>query len=59
MIVNSKFTSEQKIRIIARELCQLDLDQVFIIPAIREIIDEAREELDSIEDKSGSDNATD
>lgn len=42
LIINSKLTEEEKIKIFAHELSQLDLDNVYVLPAIREIIDEER-----------------
>ena len=41
MIVQSSLHSAQKIKVIARELAQRDLQNVFLVPALREVIDEA------------------
>ena len=41
MIVQSSLNAAQKIKVIARELAQMDLQNVFLVPALREVIDEA------------------
>lgn len=41
MIVQSNLNAAQKIKVIARELAQMDLQNVFLVPALREVIDEA------------------
>jgi len=43
-IINKKLPDERKIEIVAQELSRLDLDNVFIVPAVRKLIDEAMEE---------------
>jgi len=48
LIVNSKLSIEQKIKIITRELSQLNLENIFVIPVIREIIDESQRESNLI-----------
>ncbi|NUO80536.1 hypothetical protein HUU05_10700 [candidate division KSB1 bacterium] len=40
MIVQSTLSEAQKIKALARELAQMDLQNVFIVPALREVIDE-------------------
>ena len=40
LIVNSRLPMEQKIKLIASELNSLDLNHIYIRPAIREIITE-------------------
>ncbi len=40
MIVQSNLSDAQKIKALARELAQMDLQDVFIVPALREVIDE-------------------
>jgi len=39
LIINSKATMKDKIRTIAEALKQFDLDQVYIRPALRELLD--------------------
>lgn len=39
LIVNKRLQDEQKIAIIARELGQLDLSGIFMVPAIRELLE--------------------
>jgi hypothetical protein len=41
MIVQNNLSTPQKIKILARELAQMDLQNVFLVPALREVIDEA------------------
>lgn len=38
IIVNKKLSAEKKINLIARELSKLDIENVFILPAVKEII---------------------
>jgi hypothetical protein len=45
LIVNSKLTEEEKIKIFTQALCQLDLNNVYMLPAIREIIQEEQETM--------------
>lgn len=40
MIVQSTLSEAQKIKALARELAHMDLQNVFIVPALREVIDE-------------------
>lgn len=44
LIVNSALTPVQKIKVLAGELSQLDLENVFMVPALRQIIDEVGKE---------------
>ncbi|MCI0515015.1 hypothetical protein L0128_17510 [candidate division KSB1 bacterium] len=46
LIINSKLPDEQKIKILAAELNRFDLENVYVLPAIRKIIEEQAEELD-------------
>ncbi|MEK7728696.1 MAG: hypothetical protein AAB354_09805 [candidate division KSB1 bacterium] len=41
VIVQNNLSAAQKIKILARELAQMDLQNVFLVPALREVIDEA------------------
>ncbi len=41
MIINSALSPAQRIRILARELAQMNLENVFIVPALRQVLDEA------------------
>jgi hypothetical protein len=43
IIVNKTLTNQQKIRVLARELALFDLEGIYIVPALRSIIDEYRE----------------
>lgn len=43
-IVNKKLPTERKIKIFAEDLSQLDLDNIFMVPAVRKIIDEVTEQ---------------
>ncbi|MBN1348863.1 hypothetical protein JXJ21_05595 [candidate division KSB1 bacterium] len=47
-ILNSKLSVDRKIRIIAKELSLLNLENVYILPAIREIIEEMQDESDLV-----------
>jgi len=41
MIVNSSLSSAQRIKVLARELAAMNLDDVFVVPALRDVIVEA------------------
>lgn len=41
VIVQNNLQAAQKIKILSRELAQMDLQNVFLVPALREAIDEA------------------
>ncbi len=41
LLVPNGLNPAQKIKVLARELAQMDLENVFIVPALREVIDEA------------------
>jgi len=43
-ILNNTMTPSQKIKILATELSQMELDNVFIVPAIRQVIDDVGKE---------------
>jgi len=45
LIINSKLTEEEKIKVFTQELARLDLNSVYMLPAIREIIQEEQEAL--------------
>jgi hypothetical protein len=47
LIVNSNLTDDEKIKVVATELNQLDLDNIYVLPAIREVIDEYAVETES------------
>jgi hypothetical protein len=40
MIINKKLSDDQKIKVLASAIAQLNLDNIYILPAIREIIEE-------------------
>jgi hypothetical protein len=40
MIINKKLSADQKIKVFASAIAQLNLDNIYILPAIREIIEE-------------------
>lgn len=42
IIINNSLLDSQKIAIIAKELAKLDLDDTFLVPEIREIIENGR-----------------
>ena len=42
IIVNSEYSRKKKIYLLTRELSRLDLDDVFIVPAIRKLIEKER-----------------
>ncbi|MDZ7272291.1 MAG: hypothetical protein ONB30_02540 [candidate division KSB1 bacterium] len=44
LIANAALPTRKKIRVLARELARLELDQVFVMPAVRRVIDAARQE---------------
>ncbi|MCR4439052.1 MAG: hypothetical protein QHJ34_09030 [bacterium] len=44
LIANAALPTRKKIRIIARELSRLALDQVFIVPAVRRVIEAERQD---------------
>ena len=39
LIVNKKLTPDIKVKIVATELSRLDLEDIFIVPALRAVID--------------------
>ncbi|MDZ7268065.1 MAG: ImmA/IrrE family metallo-endopeptidase [candidate division KSB1 bacterium] len=41
MIINSALAPAQRIRILARELAQMKLENVFIVPALRQVLEDA------------------
>ncbi len=41
LFVPSGLNPPQKVKVLARELAQMNLENVFIVPALREVIDEA------------------
>jgi|YNPNPStandDraft_1061719.scaffolds.fasta_scaffold88410_3 hypothetical protein len=43
LIANAALPTRKKIRLIARELSRLRLDQVFMVPAVRRVIDSERQ----------------
>jgi hypothetical protein len=43
-IVNSTMSPAQRIKVLAAELSQMDLENVFMMPAIRQVIDEVGKE---------------
>lgn len=43
LIINSKLTEEEKVKVFTQELARLDLNNVYMLPAIREIIQEEQE----------------
>ena len=45
IIIQKRLDDDLKIRILARELAQADLEHLYIVPALREIIEAAAEEL--------------
>lgn len=47
VIVQNNLQAAQKIKILARELAQMDLQNVFLLPALREAIDEATGAIDA------------
>lgn len=44
MIINKRLPDDQKIKIFANAIAQLNLDNIYILPAIREIIEEQLQE---------------
>lgn len=44
LILNSAMPPNQKIRILANELSQMELDNVFMVPALRQVIDDVGKE---------------
>ena len=40
IIINKALSNQAKIRVLARELGTLDLESIYIVPALRRIIDE-------------------
>ena len=44
LILNNAMTASQKIRILAGELSQMELDNVFMVPALRQVIDDVGKE---------------
>jgi hypothetical protein len=44
LIINSVATTAQRIRILATELSQMDIDNVFMVPALRQAIDDVGKE---------------
>ncbi len=44
LIANAALPTRKKIRLLARELGRLELDQVFVVPAVRRAIEAARQD---------------
>lgn len=44
LIVNSALSPAQKIKVLAGELSQMNLENVFMVPALRQIIDDVGKE---------------
>jgi hypothetical protein len=44
LILNSAMPPNQKIKILASELSQMELDNVFMVPALRQVIDDVGKE---------------
>ncbi|MBN2091394.1 hypothetical protein JW964_17410 [candidate division KSB1 bacterium] len=44
MIINKRLSDDQKIKVFARAIGQLNLENIYILPAIREIIEEQLKE---------------
>jgi hypothetical protein len=44
LIINSKATTKDKIKTLARALKYFDLDQIYILPALRELLDKLPEQ---------------
>jgi len=46
LIVHKKIPTAKKVQVIARELAQFDISDLFILPAVREIIDEYQDKTE-------------
>jgi len=44
LILNSAMPPNQKIKVLANELSQMELDNVFMVPALRQVIDDVGKE---------------
>jgi|YelNatPaOPRAMG01_1025707.scaffolds.fasta_scaffold00005_115 hypothetical protein len=44
IILNEKVPVTKQLRILARELARLEVDQVYLVPAVRELIESASDE---------------
>ena len=56
IIIQRKLETEQKIKILARELAQSDLEHKFVVPALRVVIEEARADLNKVEEVENASN---
>ncbi|MGH7496663.1 MAG: hypothetical protein ACREOO_30295 [bacterium] len=45
LFVPSALPAAQRVKVLARELAQMNVESVFIVPALRAVIDEARQAL--------------
>lgn len=59
LIVNAALPTRKKIRVLARELACLELDQVFVVPAVRRAIDAARHDQQTLHLSSTEEHAND
>jgi hypothetical protein len=48
MIVNSALSPAMRLKVLARELATMNLDEVFVLPALRETIQEAAGQGDTL-----------
>jgi hypothetical protein len=48
MIVNSALSPAMRLKVLARELATMNLDEVFVLPALREAIQEAAGQGDTL-----------
>jgi len=46
IILNADYTRKKKINILSRELSRIKLDDVFIVPAIRKLIEKERQDIE-------------
>ena len=46
IILNADYTRKKKINILSRELSRIKLDDIFIVPAIRKLIEKERQNIE-------------
>lgn len=46
LIINSKLPDDEKIKIFTNELSQMDLDNIYVVPAVREVLEEQAKNLE-------------
>lgn len=59
LIANAALPTRKKIRVLARELARIELDRVFVVPAVRKVIDAARQNQEPLQLSRSEEQAND